>query len=85
MTLPMARDLARLGIRVMTIAPGIFDTPLLGQMPDEVRAALSASVPFPPRLGQPREFARLARSIIENPMLNGAVIRLDGALRMAPK
>jgi NAD(P)-dependent dehydrogenase (short-subunit alcohol dehydrogenase family) len=85
MTLPMARDLSRLGVRVMTIAPGIFDTPLLGQMPEEVRAALSASVPFPPRLGRPAEFARLARSIIENPMLNGEVIRIDGALRMAPK
>jgi NAD(P)-dependent dehydrogenase (short-subunit alcohol dehydrogenase family) len=85
MTLPMARDLARLGIRVMTVAPGIFDTPLLGSMPAEVRAALSASVPFPPRLGRPDEFAQLVRCIIGNPMLNGEVIRLDGALRMAPK
>lgn len=85
MTLPMARDLARNGIRVMTIAPGIFDTPLLGQISDEVRTALSQSVPFPPRLGQPAEFAKLALHIIENPMLNGEVIRLDGALRMPPK
>jgi NAD(P)-dependent dehydrogenase (short-subunit alcohol dehydrogenase family) len=85
LTLPMARDLSRLGIRVVTIAPGIFDTPLLGKMPDEVRASLSASVPFPPRLGQPAEYAQLARHIIENTMLNGEVIRLDGALRMAPK
>lgn len=85
MTLPMARDLSRVGIRVVTIAPGIFDTPLLGALPDEVRAALSASVPFPPRLGQPPEYAQLAKHIIENEMLNGEVIRLDGALRMAPK
>ncbi len=85
LTLPMARDLSRLGIRVVTIAPGIFDTPLLGKMPEEVRASLGASVPFPPRLGQPSEYAQLARHIIENSMLNGEVIRLDGALRMAPK
>ncbi len=85
LTLPMARDLSRLGIRVVTIAPGIFDTPLLGAMPDEVRASLGASVPFPPRLGRPPEYAQLARHIIENTMLNGEVIRLDGALRMAPK
>jgi NAD(P)-dependent dehydrogenase (short-subunit alcohol dehydrogenase family) len=85
MTLPMARDLSKIGIRVMTIAPGIFDTPLLGALPDDVRASLSASVPFPPRLGKPDEYAQLARQIIENQMLNGEVIRLDGALRMAPK
>jgi NAD(P)-dependent dehydrogenase (short-subunit alcohol dehydrogenase family) len=85
MTLPMARDLARLGIRVVTIAPGIFDTPLLASLSAEVRQALSASVPFPPRLGQPHEYAQLAKQIIENEMLNGEVIRLDGALRMAPK
>ncbi len=85
MTLPMARDLSKIGIRVVTIAPGIFDTPLLGAMPEEVRASLSASVPFPPRFGRPREYAQLAQHIIENTMLNGEVIRLDGALRMAPK
>jgi len=85
LTLPMARDLSPLGIRVVTIAPGIFDTPLLGKMPDEVRAALGAAVPFPPRLGQPKEYAALAEHIIENTMLNGEVIRLDGALRMGPK
>ncbi len=85
LTLPMARDLSRLGIRVVTIAPGIFDTPLLGKMPDEVRISLGAAVPFPPRLGRPAEYAQLARHIIENTMLNGEVIRLDGALRMAPK
>jgi NAD(P)-dependent dehydrogenase (short-subunit alcohol dehydrogenase family) len=85
MTLPIARDLARLGIRVVTIAPGIFDTPLLGTLPEEVRTALGGQVPFPKRLGQPPEFAALARHIIENEMLNGEVIRLDGALRMPPK
>ncbi len=85
MTLPLARDLARHGIRVMTIAPGVFDTPLLGRLPEEARKSLCASVPFPPRLGQPEEYARLALSIIENPYLNGEVIRLDGALRMAPR
>jgi NAD(P)-dependent dehydrogenase (short-subunit alcohol dehydrogenase family) len=85
MTLPLARDLARHGIRVMTIAPGIFDTPLLGQLPDTVRESLGQSVPFPQRLGQPEDYALLARHIIENTMLNGEVIRLDGALRMAPK
>ena len=85
LTLPMARDLSRLGIRVVTIAPGIFDTPLLGKLPDEVRASLGAQVPFPSRLGRPAEYAELARHIIENTMLNGEVIRLDGALRMAPK
>ncbi len=85
MTLPIARDLSRQGIRVLTIAPGIFDTPLLGALPEEVRQSLGAQVPFPSRLGQPPEFAALARHIIENPMLNGEVIRIDGALRMAPK
>lgn len=85
MTLPLARDLSRHGIRVMTIAPGIFDTPMLAELSDEVRASLGAQVPFPPRLGNPAEYARLVRDIIGNPMLNGEVIRLDGALRMAPK
>ncbi len=85
MTLPIARDLARSGIRVVTIAPGIFDTPLLGKLPEDVRQSLGAQVPFPSRLGQPPEFAALAKQIIENSMLNGEVIRLDGALRMAPK
>ncbi len=85
MTLPIARDLARSGIRVMTIAPGIFDTPMMAGMTDEVRASLAEQVPFPSRLGRPAEFAQLARHIIENPMLNGEVIRLDGAIRMAPK
>ncbi len=85
MTLPLARDLSRHGIRVATIAPGIFDTPLLAKLPDDVRSALGASVPFPQRLGQPKEYAQLARQIIENSMLNGEVIRLDGALRMAPR
>jgi NAD(P)-dependent dehydrogenase (short-subunit alcohol dehydrogenase family) len=85
MTLPIARDLASLGIRVVTIAPGLFETPLLGAMPEEARQALSANIPFPKRLGQPPEYAMLARSIVENPMLNGLTIRLDGALRMPPK
>jgi NAD(P)-dependent dehydrogenase (short-subunit alcohol dehydrogenase family) len=85
MTLPIARELARHGIRVMTIAPGIFDTPMMAAMPDSVRASLGASVPFPSRLGRPDEYAQLARQIIENPMLNGSTIRLDGALRMPPK
>ncbi len=85
MTLPIARDLSRSGIRVVTIAPGIFDTPLLGALPEEVRQALGSQVPFPPRLGQPPEFAALAKHIIENEMLNGEVIRIDGALRMPPK
>ncbi len=85
MTLPAARDLAPSGIRVCTIAPGLFDTPLLGALPEEARSALGASVPFPQRLGQPAEFAQLAAHIVENRMLNGEVIRLDGALRMAPK
>jgi 3-hydroxyacyl-CoA dehydrogenase / 3-hydroxy-2-methylbutyryl-CoA dehydrogenase len=85
MTLPIARDLARHAIRVVTIAPGIFDTPLLGSLPEPVREALGAQVPFPARLGQPAEYAALVKHIIENEMLNGEVIRLDGALRMAPK
>ena len=85
LTLPAARDLARQGIRVCTIAPGLFDTPLLAGLPEEARQALGASVPFPPRLGRPAEYARLACHIAENMMLNGEVIRLDGAIRMAPK
>jgi NAD(P)-dependent dehydrogenase (short-subunit alcohol dehydrogenase family) len=85
MTLPMARDLSRSGIRVMTIAPGIFETPMLMGMPQEVRDALGKMVPFPPRLGMPSEYAQLARAIIENAMLNGETIRLDGAIRMQPK
>ena len=85
LTLPAARELARFGIRVMTIAPGIFETPMMAGMTEEVRASLAAGVPFPPRLGKPAEYAALARHIIENSMLNGEVIRLDGALRMAAK
>jgi NAD(P)-dependent dehydrogenase (short-subunit alcohol dehydrogenase family) len=85
MTLPIARDLAESGIRVVTIAPGIFDTPLLGALPEPVRASLAQQVPFPRRLGQPEEYAALAAHIIENPMLNGETIRLDGAIRMAPR
>jgi NAD(P)-dependent dehydrogenase (short-subunit alcohol dehydrogenase family) len=85
LTLPAARDLARLGIRVCTIAPGLFDTPLLAALPEEARQALGASIPFPSRLGRPEEYAMLACHIAENTMLNGEVLRLDGALRMAPK
>ena len=85
MALPVARELARVGIRVMTIAPGIFDTPMLAGMSAEIRASLGAQVPFPSRLGEPREYARLAAFIIENPMLNAEVIRLDGAIRMTAK
>jgi len=85
MTLPIARDLARSGIRVCTIAPGIFETPMLLGMPKDVQDALGKMVPFPSRLGRPAEYAQLARSIVENEMLNGEVIRLDGAIRMAPK
>ena len=85
MTLPIARDLARNGIRNMTIAPGIFGTPMLFGMPKEVQDALAASVPFPSRLGTPEDYARLAKHIFENDMLNGEVIRLDGAIRLAPK
>jgi NAD(P)-dependent dehydrogenase (short-subunit alcohol dehydrogenase family) len=85
MTLPAARDLSRNGVRVNTIAPGLFDTPLLGALPEDQRQALGATMPFPQRLGQPSEYAALALHIVENPMLNGETIRLDGALRMAPK
>lgn len=85
MTLPIARDLARDGIRVMTIAPGLFDTPLLAGLPEKARLSLGQQVPFPSRLGQPAEYALLAQQIVENPMLNGETIRLDGAIRMAPR
>lgn len=85
LTLPAARDLARFGIRVMCVAPGVFETPMMAGMPQEVRDSLAANVPFPPRLGRPDEYAALVRHIVENPMLNGEVIRLDGALRMAAK
>jgi NAD(P)-dependent dehydrogenase (short-subunit alcohol dehydrogenase family) len=85
LTLPAARDLARLGVRVVSIAPGTFDTPLLGSLPEPVRQSLAQQVPFPSRLGRPEEFAALVRHVVENEMLNGAVLRLDGALRMGPK
>jgi len=85
MALPIAREFAKLGIRVNTIAPGIFDTPMLQGMSEEIRASLGAQVPFPSRLGEPAEYARLAAFIIENPMLNAEVIRLDGAIRMTAK
>jgi NAD(P)-dependent dehydrogenase (short-subunit alcohol dehydrogenase family) len=85
MTLAVARDLARSGIRVCTIAPGIFETPMLMGLPREAQESLGKQVPFPPRLGRPPEYAQLARQIVENEMLNGEVIRLDGAIRMAPK
>ena len=85
MTLPMARDLAQHGIRVCTIAPGLFSTPLMKQLPEPVQQSLAASIPFPPRLGKPEEFAQLAAHIVTNTHLNGEVIRLDGALRMAPR
>jgi NAD(P)-dependent dehydrogenase (short-subunit alcohol dehydrogenase family) len=85
MTLPMARDLAQHGIRVCTIAPGLFATPLMKQLPEPVQQSLAASIPFPPRLGKPEEFAQLAAHIVTNTHLNGEVIRLDGALRMAPR
>ncbi len=85
MTLPAARDLAQYGIRVNTIAPGLFDTPLLAALPEEAREKLGAGVPFPQRLGQPAEYAQLAAHIVENTMLNGETIRLDGALRMPPR
>jgi 3-hydroxyacyl-CoA dehydrogenase / 3-hydroxy-2-methylbutyryl-CoA dehydrogenase len=85
MTLPIARDLASLGIRVCTIAPGTFDTPMLAGLPEPQRKALGAQVPFPQRLGRPSEYAQLARQIVENAMLNGETIRLDGALRMPPR
>ncbi len=85
MTLPIARELAKFGVRVMTIAPGIFDTPMLQGMSEEVRTSLGQQVPFPPRLGRPDEYAALVRHIVENEVLNGEVIRLDGAIRMAAK
>lgn len=85
MTLPIARELARSGIRCVTIAPGLFDTPMMASLPEEARQSLGQQVPFPPRLGRPAEFAALVAHIVENTMLNGEVIRLDGAIRMAPK
>jgi NAD(P)-dependent dehydrogenase (short-subunit alcohol dehydrogenase family) len=85
MTLPVARDLSKLGIRVMCIAPGIFGTPMMAGLPEKVQASLAEQVPFPPRLGNPSEFAQLVTHILENTMLNGEVIRLDGALRMGPR
>ncbi|WP_102867489.1 3-hydroxyacyl-CoA dehydrogenase [Pseudovibrio exalbescens] len=85
MTLPIARDLAKSGIRIMTIAPGIFETPMLGAMPQEVQDSLAAQVPFPSRLGTGEDYAKLVESICENAMLNGEVIRLDGAIRLAPR
>jgi NAD(P)-dependent dehydrogenase (short-subunit alcohol dehydrogenase family) len=85
LTLPIAREFARFGVRMMTIAPGIFETPLLGNLPKEVQDSLGQQVPFPARLGQPSEYAALVKHIVENQMLNGEVIRLDGAIRMAPK
>jgi NAD(P)-dependent dehydrogenase (short-subunit alcohol dehydrogenase family) len=85
MTLPAARDLSKAGIRVLAIAPGTFDTPMLALLPDEARQALAAGIPFPSKLGDPSEFAMLAQHMIENPYLNGEVVRIDGALRMPPK
>ena len=85
MTMPIARELARYGIRVLTIAPGLFDTPMLAGLPEKARQSLAQQVPFPSRLGKPDEYASLAQHIIENEMLNGEVIRLDGAIRMAPR
>ncbi|MGQ0701298.1 MAG: 3-hydroxyacyl-CoA dehydrogenase [Panacagrimonas sp.] len=85
MTLPIAREFARIGVRVLTIAPGLFETPMMSSLPKEAQESLGRSVPFPARLGRPSEFAQLVQAIIENPMLNGETIRLDGALRMAPK
>ena len=85
MTLPLAREFARIGVRVITIAPGLFTTPMIGQLPDDVQQALGDAVPFPRRLGDPREFAALVCHAIENPMLNGETIRLDGALRLPPR
>jgi 3-hydroxyacyl-CoA dehydrogenase/3-hydroxy-2-methylbutyryl-CoA dehydrogenase len=85
MTLPAARDMASRGVRVVSIAPGLFDTPLLAALPEDARAALGAGIPFPSRLGRPEEYARLVEQIIANPMLNGETIRLDGALRMPPR
>jgi NAD(P)-dependent dehydrogenase (short-subunit alcohol dehydrogenase family) len=85
LTLPVARDLSPVGIRVCTIAPGTFDTPMMGLLPETARQALAANIPFPKRLGRPEEYAQLVQSIVENPYLNGETIRLDGALRMPPK
>ncbi|MEM8786923.1 MAG: SDR family NAD(P)-dependent oxidoreductase [Pseudomonadota bacterium] len=85
MTLPMARDLAKSGIRVVSLAPGLFKTPMVAGLPQEVQDSLGAAVPFPPRLGAPEEFAAMVLQIVENPMLNGSVIRLDGAIRLGPK
>ena len=85
LTLPVARELSRSGIRVMTIAPGIFDTPMMAGLPEDARISLGKQVPFPARLGKPEEYANLVRHIVENEMLNGEVIRLDGAIRMAPR
>jgi 3-hydroxyacyl-CoA dehydrogenase/3-hydroxy-2-methylbutyryl-CoA dehydrogenase len=85
MTLPVARDLARYGIRCVTIAPGLMDTPLLAALPDDAKASLGAQVPFPPRLGRPDEYADMAAYVLTQPLLNGETIRLDGAIRMAPK
>jgi len=85
MTLPLAREFARMGIRVMTIAPGIFETPLLQNLPQQVQDSLGNQIPFPPRLGKPSEYASLVKQIIENTMLNGEVVRLDGAIRMGAK
>ena len=85
MTLPIARDLAQHHIRVLTIAPGLFETPLLGSLPEDVRVSLGAQVPHPSRLGSPSEYADLVAAIVGNPMLNGETIRLDGAIRMAPR
>ncbi|MCK2126491.1 SDR family NAD(P)-dependent oxidoreductase [Thauera aromatica] len=85
MTLPIARELAKSGIRVVTIAPGLFLTPMMHTLPPEIQASLAASVPFPPRLGQPAEYARLVCSIVDNVMINGETIRLDGAIRLAPR
>jgi NAD(P)-dependent dehydrogenase (short-subunit alcohol dehydrogenase family) len=85
LTLPAARDLSSVGVRVCTIAPGLVDTPLLGMLPEEARAALAAGIPFPKRLGRPDDFAQLAMDIVEHGYLNGEVVRMDGALRMAPK
>ncbi len=85
MTLPIARDLSSMGIRVCTIAPGLFNTPMMASLPEEAKKSLGAMVPFPPRLGDPSEYGQLAMAIVENPMLNGETIRLDGAIRLAPK
>jgi len=85
MTLPAARDLASLGVRVCTIAPGVFATPMVGMLPEEAQASLAKAIPFPRRLGRPEEYAELVAHLVANPMLNGEVVRLDGALRMAPR